>query len=138
MKKKQIIVSLREELDTMRHRAESAERKLFGEPVWVDADDEEIDFESKYCLARELDCKGFVVPAGTDACLRVMNFTSRKKGIAVEAGNSYQHLCFYHAPLPVIGCLSLHFNLPPSCDNWRDQRLAVPVRKVKDRTIKEN
>jgi hypothetical protein len=140
MKKKEIIASLTEELEMMRQRAESAERELFGEPVWVDADGEEIDFTGKYCLASDLDCKGVTFPAGTDACLRVLNSTPRRKVIVVEAGNSYPcpSLLGDDTFKPVIGWLRLDFNLPPSGDNWRDQRLAVPVRKVKAEKIKED
>lgn len=140
MKKKQIITSLREELDVMRQRAESAERKLFGEPVWVDADNEEIDFKGKYCLASELDCGGMVFPAGTDACLRAMDSTSRRKGIVVEAGNSFPrpNLLGDDTFKPVVGWLKFDFTLPPSDENWRDHRIAVPVRKVKVEAEKED
>lgn len=138
-KKKQIIASLREELDEMRQRVEISERKLFGEPVWTDADNEEIYFRGKYCLASELDCGGMVFPAGTDAYLHVMDSTSRRKGIVVEAGNSFPcpNLLGEDTFKPVVGWLRLDFTLPPSDENWRDHRLAVPVRKVKDETAKE-
>lgn len=140
MKKKQIIVSLREELDAMRRRAESAERKLFGEPIWVDADGEEYNRDYCYCLSEAVNGwphSDVSFPAGTPVCFSRSYFVNtRKARVVIQFGKPLE--VDRETQRPLGGQLTWDFILSPDSDNWRDRRLIVPVRKVKAEAGKED